>query len=127
MSYEVSGKLIAKYDEVQRTATFKTREFVVEVSENINGRDITNYVKMQCVQDRTAMVDRHNIGDMVKVSFNLRGSKWSRDGKENYITNLDAWRMESLKMEGGNNGYVPDFAPDNQPDTNEPPADDLPF
>ena len=30
MSYELNGKLIAKYDTVQRTETFKTREFVVE-------------------------------------------------------------------------------------------------
>ncbi len=58
MSYELNGKLIAKYDTVQRTETFKTREFVVEKSEDINGRTITNYVKFQCVQDKTTMVDK---------------------------------------------------------------------
>ena len=30
MSYELTGKLVAKYDTVQRTETFKTREFAVE-------------------------------------------------------------------------------------------------
>jgi hypothetical protein len=30
MSYELTGKLVAKYDTVQRTGTFKTREFAVE-------------------------------------------------------------------------------------------------
>ena len=41
MSYEMIGKLIAKFDIVQRTETFKTREFVIEKSEdkNIDGPD----------------------------------------------------------------------------------------
>ena len=94
MSYELSGKLIAKYDTVQRTETFKTREFVVEKSEDINGRTVTNYIKFQSVQDRTNIVDKLNIGDDVKIYFNIKGSKWEKDGKTNYITNLDAWRIE---------------------------------
>ena len=76
MSYEITGKLVARFDIVQRTETFKTREFVIEKSEDINGRTITNYVKFQCVQDKTAMVDRFNIGDEVKVQFNIKGTKW---------------------------------------------------
>ncbi|MDQ6758046.1 MAG: DUF3127 domain-containing protein [Bacteroidota bacterium] len=96
MSYELSGKLIAKYDTVQRTETFKTREFVVEKSEEINGRIITNYVKFQSVQDRTNIIDKLNIGDEVKVYFNIKGSKWEKNGQTNYITNLDAWRIEQM-------------------------------
>ena len=96
MSYELTGKLIAKYDTVQRTETFKTREFVVEKSEDINGRTITNYVKFQAIQDKTNIVDKLNIGDEVKVHFNIKGSKWEKDGKTNYITNLDAWRIEQM-------------------------------
>jgi len=98
MAYEITGKLVAKYDVVQRTETFKTREFVIEKSDDINGRLITNFIKFQCVQDKTAMPDRFNIGDEVKVQFNLKGSRWEKDGKVNYITNLDAWRMESIKL-----------------------------
>ena len=96
MSYELTGKLVAKFDIVQRTESFKTREFVVEKSDDINGRTIVNYVKFQCVQDKTGIVDRVNIGDNVKVYFNVKGSKWEKDGKTNYITNLDAWRLEHL-------------------------------
>ncbi len=98
MSYEITGKLVAKFDIVQRTETFKTREFVIEKTDNINGKAITNYVKFQCVQDKTAMPDKYNIGDEVKVQFNIKGTKWTKDGKDNYITNLDAWRMETLKL-----------------------------
>lgn len=133
MAYEVIGKLVAKYDVVQRTETFKTREFVVEKTDDIGGRMISNFIKFQCVQDRTALPDRFNLGDEVKVSFNLKGSKWSRDGRENYITNLDAWRMEAAGSLQGGGGYgapqqgvdapPPPFVPDSAPGE----ADDLPF
>jgi len=124
MSYELTGKLIARFDIVQRTETFKTREFVVEKTEDINGRSITNYVKFQCVQDKTAMPDRFNIGDDVKVFFNIKGTKWTKEGKDNYITNLDAWRMETVKLGGPAIDESPVFNSD------MPPADavdDLPF
>ena len=100
MSYELTGKLIAKYDTVQRTETFKTREFAVEKSEDINGRTITNYAKFQCVQDKTGIIDRVNVGDEIKVYFNIKGSKWEKDGKTNYFTNLDAWRTEQIPQTG---------------------------
>ena len=96
MSYELTGRLIAKYDTVQRTETFKTREFVVEKTEDINGRTITNFIKFQAIQDKTNILDKLNIGDEVKVYFNIKGSKWEKDGRTNYITNLDAWRIEQL-------------------------------
>ena len=124
MSYEITGKLIARFDIVQRTETFKTREFVIEKTEDINGRTITNYAKFQCVQDRTAMPDRFNIGDNVKVLFNIKGSKWNKDGKDNYITNLDAWRMEAVQL-GGNTAPTDASTYFDIP-TNES-GDDLPF
>ncbi|HEX8356172.1 MAG TPA: DUF3127 domain-containing protein [Segetibacter sp.] len=98
MSYEISGKLIARFDIVQRSENFKTREFVIEKAEEANGRTFTNFVKLQCVQDKTAMPDKFSIGDEVKVQFNIKGTRWEKDGRVNYITNLDAWRMESLKL-----------------------------
>jgi hypothetical protein len=126
MSFEITGKLVARYNIVQRTETFKTREFVIEKSEDIGGRTITNYIKFQCVQDKTAIPDRFNIGDDVKVMFNIKGTKWVKDGKENYITNLDAWRMEQVKLgeqtAASDNSY--DFTSDVTPTDN---VDDLPF
>lgn len=96
MSFEITGKLIVKYNTMQRSETFKTREFVIEKSDDINGRVINNYIKFQAVQDRTAIVDRFNEGETVKVYFNIKGTRWEKDGRVNYITNLDAWRMESV-------------------------------
>ncbi|MGG9970307.1 DUF3127 domain-containing protein [Ferruginibacter sp. SUN002] len=100
MSYELTGKLVAKYDTVQRTETFKTREFAVEKTDEIGGRTITNYAKFQCIQDKTTIIDKVNIGDEIKVHFNIKGTKWEKDGKTNYITNLDAWRIEQILQPG---------------------------
>ncbi|QES87207.1 DUF3127 domain-containing protein [Rhizosphaericola mali] len=126
-SFEIIGKLVAKYDTVQRTATFKTREFAIEISEDANGRVFTNYVKFQCVQDRTEMLDRYDIGSQIKVTFNLRGTKWEKNGQINYITNLDAWRIEAVQL-GSNTGTPAagaNFTPDNFPA--DQGVDDLPF
>jgi hypothetical protein len=106
MSYELTGKLVAKYDTVQRTETFKTREFAVEKIEDIGGRTITSYAKFQCIQDKTAIIDKVNIGDEIKVSFNIKGSKWEKNGKVNYITNLDAWRIEQVLQAATDKGVA---------------------
>jgi Domain of unknown function (DUF3127) len=96
MSYELTGKLISKSDTLQRTETFKVREFALEKTDDIGGRTIVNYVKFQCVQDKTEIVDKVNIGDNVKVYFNIKGTKWEKDGKTSFFTNLDAWRIEQI-------------------------------
>ena len=128
MSYELTGKLVAKYDTVQRTETFKTREFAVEKTEEINGRTITNYVKFQSVQDKTTLIDRVNIGDEVKVYFNIKGSKWEKDGKVNYITNLDAWRIEQILQPGSQKNDNEYLEPLDTFSSAPPDAvDDLPF
>ena len=127
MGFDLTGKIVAKFDTIQRSATFKTREFVVETNEDINGRTITNYVKFQTVQDRTSIMDRFNVGDGVKVHFNIKGSKWEKNGQINYITNLDAWRIEqmSISNSGSQIDTPPAFSPD--PDSQHSIADDLPF
>jgi hypothetical protein len=129
MSYELTGKLVAKYDTVQRTETFKTREFAVEKSEDINGRTITNYAKFQCVQDKTTIIDRVNIGDEIKVYFNIKGSKWEKDGKVNYITNLDAWRIEQILQTGTGSKNDSEYLEPLDTFSATPPdaVDDLPF
>lgn len=138
MSLEVTGKLIVKFDTQQVSEKFKKREFVIELAEEINGNIYTNYAKMQLVQNKCDIIDRFNVGDQVKISFNIKGNKWERDGKVNYITNLDAWRVESATASqgsnqqaaapvynnnnGGNNfSGTPNFNP--SPET----IDDLPF
>lgn len=138
MSFEVTGKLLTKYDVQQVNERFRKREFVLELSEEINGNVYTNYAKMQLVQNKCDILDRFNEGDQVKVNFNIKGNRWEKDGKVNYITNLDAWRIENAAPGGApeNTGYS--TAPASNTDTapqqsgnNFNPApeatDDLPF
>lgn len=130
MSYELTGKLVAKYDTMQKTATFKTREFAVEKTDDIGGRTISNFVKFQCVQDKTSIIDKVNIGDELKVHFNIKGTKWEKEGKVNYFTNLDAWKIEQVlhggsDKSGTDNEYMEplDTFSSSSPDA----IDDLPF
>ena len=127
MSYELTGKLVAKYDTVQRTETFKTREFAVEKTDDIGGRTVTNYVKFQSVQDRTTLVDRFNTGDTIKVHFNIKGSKWEKNGQVNYITNLDAWRIENVNMQTQDSGSSASNASFVSQQNSSDMPDDLPF
>jgi len=129
MSYELTGKLLIKFDTMQKTETFKTREFVVEKSEDINGKLITNLIKFQCVQDRTGIIDRVNAGDEIKVHFNIRGSKWEKDGRVSYFNNLDAWRIEQIlqpgKTETPDNNHLEPL--DTFTSSSDQAVDDLPF
>jgi hypothetical protein len=128
MSYELQGKLFEKLDTVQRTESFKVREFVVEKSEEINGKTITNLIKFQATQDRTGIIDRINVGEEVKVHFNIRGSKWEKDGRVSYFNNLDAWRIEQVLQgsKGSNSSTDTQQAYDSFTSSDEV-ADDLPF
>jgi hypothetical protein len=124
MSYELTGKIAAIYPTVQRTESFKTREFVVEKTEDIGSRTITNYIKFQCVQDKTSILDRMKPGEEVKVLFNIKGTKWVKEGRENYITNLDAWRIEAFVPSGAQSAPPDNFI---DPPTPDMASDDLPF
>ena len=126
MGFDVTGKLVAKFDTVQRTETFRTREFVIETTEDIGGRSINNYIKFQSIQDRTSLVDRFNVGDSIKVHFNIKGTKWEKNGNVNYITNLDAWRIEQTSMNNSTSSEMPPPPAYNDiPQGND--SDDLPF
>lgn len=98
MNLELTGKIIEIYDTQKINDKFQKREFVVELQEEmINGRpSYPNYAKMQTVQAKCEILNRFKPGDSVRVSFNVRGNRWERDGKVNYITNLDAWRIEPV-------------------------------
>jgi hypothetical protein len=120
MQYELTGRLIFKTEAIQRSEKFKTREFVVEVQETVKDKTFSQLIKLQASQERTTVLDDLNIGDEVKVHFNLRGSKWEKDGKTSYFTNLDAWKIEKLSS----SKKEPEFITEAEI---VEPADDLPF
>jgi hypothetical protein len=66
---------------------------------------------------------------MIEINFNVKGNRWEKDGKTQYITNLDAWKIWGLNGQSSN----PQMASSNaQPMPNYNAAsggavDDLPF
>ena len=97
MALEIVGKLHHKYDTVQVSDKFTKREFILDITEEVNGKVYPNYCKMQTTQNKCAVLDSYNVGEEVKVSFNIRGNKaQGKDGKAVVYTNLDAWKIERV-------------------------------
>jgi single-strand DNA-binding protein len=123
MSFEVEGKLIKKYDTENKTGTFQAREFVIEV---VSGA-YPQMVKFQLVQDRCALIDGYEEGEMIKVHFDLRGREWN--GK--YFTNLNAWRIDRPAAGQSAQSSPPSQGAGDFPTTDDDPGDkgfdDLPF
>ncbi len=128
MSFELEGKLIEKFNEQQVSNTFKKREFVVEKVEVTNGREFIETIKFQLIQDKCSQIEPFQINDIIKVSFNIKGRKWEKNGKVSYFTNLDAWRIEKAAQNSGSNEEF--MATSDVPIGNIPiedNSDDLPF
>ena len=43
------------------------------------------------------MLDQYNIGDELKVQFNLRGREWNGPQGIKYFNTLEVWRIEKVK------------------------------
>lgn len=129
MNFELAGKIIEIMELVQVSDRFRKQEFVIEKSENTGNFEFTDYIKFQLTQDRTNLISGFSVGDVVKVSFNIRGNKWEKQGVVNYFTNLDAWRIEkTVEGDSGNNqpAPTPPFDKSEIPPP-ETTSDDLPF
>lgn len=122
MNFEISGKVILKEDTQQISDRFKKREFVIEV-ENERNSDWNDFIKFQLTQDRCDLLETVSIDENIKVSFNIKGRKWEKDGKVNYFSNLEAWRIE--KMQAAAAAEMPEFNAADMPPA--PKEDDLPF
>lgn len=123
MSFEIIGKLYKKFDTEVKSERFQAREFVLLVEEG----QYPQYIKFQLTQDRCALIDQYEEGEMIKVHFDLRGREWN--GK--FFTNLNAWRIESAAPDTSAAPDVPPAA-DDFPTAADEPADtgdfeDLPF
>ena len=128
MSFELIGKPVEKFDVIQVNDKFRKREFVVEKVENTGSTEFVEHIKFQLTQDRCDLIEAFHTNDMIKISFNIRGNRWERDGKVNYFTNLNAWRIDKLSdQSNGSDGESPFPSESDIPEENVNGADDLPF
>ena len=123
---DITGTLKVKNNEVQVNDKFRKREFVI--SEN-SSQD-PQMLQFQLTQDRCNLLDSFNLGDEIKVHFNLRGREWkSPTGELRYFNTLEAWRLERQgstapggTYQGGGESTGGGFA-----SLTSSPNDDLPF
>lgn len=126
MAFEITGKVVDVMPVNQVSDKFKKREFVIEKKETGGSAVFIDYIKFQLVQDKCDLINESYINEEVKVSFNIKGNRWEREGKVNYFTNLDAWKVDKATQGGREQPSQPrpqleDFPPENDE------MSDLPF
>ena len=115
MELKLNGKVKLILDLQSWDSGFTKREFVITTNEQY-----PQDVKLECIKDKTSLLDGLAEGDEVEVSFNVRGNEYN--GK--YYVNLQAWRLNKSSSESAASEQTPsepDFEPVGDDD------DDLPF
>lgn len=129
---EVTGILKVKYDTQQVSDKFKKRDFVLTIEAT---SPYPQHVTMQLTQDKVSLIDNFNVGEEMKVSFNLRGREWnSPQGETKYFNTIDAWRVEKATAGQSNPSSNSSNASTSAPQNTSTPVfnssaadDDLPF
>lgn len=92
-SFETTGILKVKNETQQVSDKFSKREFVITTD---TSTQYPQYISMQLTQDKCALLDAYNVGDEIKVSFNLRGREWDGPEGVRYFNSIEAWRVERV-------------------------------
>ena len=87
---EISGKVKVVSDVQEVGTTFKKRELVVTTEEQY-----PQHIQLEFHQEKTDLLNEIGIGDLVKVSINLRGREWvNPQGETKYFNTLQGWKIE---------------------------------
>jgi single-strand DNA-binding protein len=85
---ELQGKIIKiEETEIIGVKEFKKRLLIIETDETYK-----QSIPVEFTQDKTNLLDKFQINDLVKVSINLRGSEW----KGKYYANIQGWRIDKV-------------------------------
>jgi hypothetical protein len=126
MPFEITGKVIEVMPVIQVSDKFRKREFVLEKKETGGGAVFIDYIKFQLVQDKCDMINESFLHDEVKVLFNIKGNRWEKEGKVNYFTNLDAWKIERTSSQNQEQQFQKSAPPQEIP-PEDSELSDLPF
>ena len=127
----IEGKLIEKFETQNITDSFKKREFVIEYAEN---PQYPETIKFELIQANCVQLDSYETGDLMTISFNLKGRKWTNPkGETQYFNSLQAWKLEkkgstaSAPAASSLDGPPPPTVEDQWASSGESDNDDLPF
>ena len=111
MAYELTGKLKLVQEPQTFASGFTKQEFVITDDGN---EKYPQEIAFQIVQDKVGSLDSFNEGDVVAVTFDIRG----REHNGRYFNNLQAWRVERM----GDSSEAPNDSPNS-----DEPEDDIIF
>ncbi len=122
---ELEGKIVRKLNVQTGTTSrgnWSKQEFILEYQ----GGNFPIQVCMNVWGDKVSELDKHQVGDNVKVSFDLS----SREYNGRWYTDVRAWRIEPVGV--APSGTVVPPPPPTTPfptadDLSSPVEDDLPF
>jgi hypothetical protein len=118
---EIIGKLVFKDDaKAIGSGSFVKREFAIKTDEQY-----PQSILLELHQDRVDLLDVYEIGEMLKISINLRGREWvNPQGETKYFNTLVAWKIERFAVASPAPAPTPAQETTNY---NEDEPDDLPF
>jgi hypothetical protein len=125
MSFTLTGTII-EIGNVQTYTNFKKQEFIVEVKEGKNN-EYTNVLKFVAKNNKTDLLSQFAVGSHVTIDFNIKGSKWDKDGRTMYFTDLDMWRMADSGQKVPKETVKEEAWENNTPQEEDNWDDDLPF
>lgn len=86
---DLKGELIRVFDTKQVSEKFSLREFVIETKEQY-----PQSIILQVSQEKCKVLDNYRLGDLVQVSINVRGRKWTdKEGKDRFFNTLEVWKI----------------------------------
>lgn len=93
---EITGKLHRKFEIQEISEKFSKREFVIL---DDSKADFPQYIKLELFNDKTNLLDGFKKNDVLKVTFNLNGREYTKDGKTSYFNSLVVWKIEKQEPE----------------------------
>lgn len=86
---DLKGELIRIYETKQVSEKFALREFVIETKEQY-----PQSIILQVSQEKCKVLDNYKLGDLVQVSINVRGRKWTdKNGQDRFFNTLEVWKI----------------------------------
>lgn len=91
---EIIGRVKVINDVQQVSASFKKRELVVTTDEQY-----PQHIIIEFTQEKTDMLSEYALGELIKVSINIRGREWvSPQGETKYFNSIQGWRIERMQV-----------------------------
>ena len=86
---ELTGKVKVIYDEQQVSASYRKRDVVISTEEQY-----PQHIQIEFPQDKADLLKNLQVGQLVKVSINIRGREWlNPQGETKYFNSIQGWRI----------------------------------